>query len=103
MKQNNNKNKHLFKQFKLYLFFNKFENNDKFDPWIAISMDINISRKFSSGNGLVKIDLSKISIGSTQKGWEILPRSSPGYHYSIWQKEISIFQSIPQNAIKIIE
>ncbi|MEW4923108.1 RHS repeat-associated core domain-containing protein [Algibacter sp. 2305UL17-15] len=73
------------------------------NPWIATSADINIARSFSSGNGLVRIDLSKVSIGSVERGWMQLQRSSPGYHYSIWQQEVSISQKIEQSAIKIIE
>ena len=73
------------------------------NPWIATSTDINIARSFSSGNGLVRINLSKLPASSMQRGWMSLPRSSAGYHYSIWQSEVSIFQHIPQNAIKIIK
>jgi hypothetical protein len=73
------------------------------NPWIATSTDIKIARSFSSGNGLVRINLSKLPAGSMQRGWMSLPRSSAGYHYSIWQREVSIFQHIPQNAIKIIK
>jgi hypothetical protein len=62
-----------------------------------------VARSFSSGNGLIRIDLSKISANSMQRGWMNLPRSSAGYHYSIWQQEVSIFGHIPQNAIKIIK
>jgi RHS repeat-associated protein len=73
------------------------------NPWIATSSDINIARSFSSGNGLVRIDLSKLSANSIQKGWMNLPRSSAGYHYSIWQQEVSISGQIPQHAIKVIK
>ncbi|MBP6664314.1 MAG: hypothetical protein KA168_03390 [Chitinophagales bacterium] len=73
------------------------------DPWIATSTEIDIAKSFSGGNGLVRIDLSKIPPNSIQIGWEILPRSSAGYHYSIWQREVSIFGHIPNNAIKIIK
>lgn len=73
------------------------------DPWIATSSDIDIARAFSSGNGVVRIDLSKLPSGSFERGWLNLSRSSPGYHYSIWQQEVSIFGHIPQNAIKVIK
>ncbi|OED43348.1 hypothetical protein AB832_02605 [Flavobacteriaceae bacterium (ex Bugula neritina AB1)] len=73
------------------------------NPWIATSTDINIARSFSSGNGLVRINLSKLPANSMKRGWMELNRSSAGYHYSIWQSEVSIFQSIPQSAIKIIK
>ncbi len=73
------------------------------DPWIATSTDINIAKSFSSSNGVAEIDLSKISSSSIQKGWMNLPRSSAGYHYSVWQQEVSIFGQIPQSAIKKIK
>ncbi len=73
------------------------------NPWIATSTDINIAKSFSSGNGIIRIDLSKIPKNSIQIGWQILPRSSPGYHFSIWQQEISILKHIPQEAIQIIK
>jgi len=73
------------------------------NPWIATSTDINIARSFSSGNGLVRINLSKLPTQSIQRGWMNLPRSSAGYHYSIWQSEVSIFQHVPQKAIKVIK
>jgi RHS repeat-associated protein len=73
------------------------------DPWISTSTDINVAKSFSSGNGLIRVDLSKLPINSIQQGWMTLPRLSPGYHYSIWQQEVSIFGHIPQNAIKIIK
>ena len=73
------------------------------NPWIATSSDINIAKSFSSGNGLISIDLSKLPASSIQKGWMNLPRSSAGYHYSVWQQEVSISGHIPQHAIKVIK
>jgi len=73
------------------------------NPWIATSTDINVAKAFSSGNGLIRIDLSKIPANKMYQGWNILPRSSRGYHYSIWQQEITIHGHIPQNAIKKIK
>ncbi len=73
------------------------------DPWIATSRDINIAKSFSSGNGLIRIDLSKVPTGITKRGWMSLPRTSQGYHYSIWQREISIFKHVPNNAIKLMK
>ncbi|ANI89340.1 hypothetical protein A9P82_08565 [Arachidicoccus ginsenosidimutans] len=74
-----------------------------YDPWIATSTDINVARSFSSGNGLIRIDLSKIPANAIQQGWMNLPRTSAGYHYSIWQQEVSIFGYIPQDAIKTVK
>jgi RHS repeat-associated protein len=73
------------------------------DPWIATSTNESIARSFSSGNGLIRIDLTKIPETSIERGWLSLSRSSPGYHYSFWQQEVSIFGQIPQNAIKTIK
>ncbi len=69
------------------------------DPWIASSSSYNISKSFNSGNGIITIDLSKIPSNNIQVGWQNLGRNSPGYHFSIWQQEISIFGHIPQEAI----
>lgn len=38
------------------------------NPWIATSTDIYVARSFSSGNGLIRIDLSKLPAGSMQQG-----------------------------------
>lgn len=38
-----------------------------------------------------------------ENGGMVLPRSSAGYHYAIWQKEVSILGRVSQNAIKIIK
>lgn len=72
------------------------------DPWIATSLDRDVAWAFNGGNGFVRIDLSKVPYSSIQMGWETLPRTSPGYHYSIWQQEVSIYGHVPPSAIKII-
>jgi RHS repeat-associated protein len=72
-------------------------------PWISTSLDLNIARSFSSGNGIVRIQLSKIAPAAIEKGWMSLPRSSAGYNYSIWQQEVTIFKNIPQSAMKLIK
>ncbi len=50
--------------------------------------------------------MSKVSSAS-YKGFEIYPRVNGveglPYHYSIWQQETSVFQSIPYEAIKRIK
>ena len=73
------------------------------DPWIATTPNINVAKASDNGNGIIKINLSRMLSTSAQKGWLSLPRSSAGYHYSIWQQEVSIFQHVPQNAITIIK
>lgn len=69
------------------------------DPWIATTPNLGIARSFDSGHGVARIDLFQIPQSSQTQGWMNLPRSSPGYHFSVWQQEISINQSIPQSAI----
>jgi len=73
------------------------------NPWIATSTDINIAKAFNSGNGIIRIDLSQMPASSMERGWMSLPRSSAGYHYSIWQQEVSIFGQVPQTAIQVIK
>lgn len=72
------------------------------DPWISTTTDFEVAKAFSSGNGIIKIDLSKVPSSNIERGWLTLPRSSRGYHNSIWQQEVSIFQHIPRNAIEIL-
>jgi RHS repeat-associated protein len=74
------------------------------DPWIATTTDINIAKSFNSGNGIIKIDLSKLpGENMIGQGFENLPRSSPGYHYSVWQQEVSIKGAVPQSAISKVQ
>jgi RHS repeat-associated protein len=76
------------------------------DPWISTSWERSVAEGFNeSGSklGVVTIDLDQVS-SATAEGWRIYPRL-PGkaglpYHYSIWQQEVSVFQRIPQEAIK---
>jgi len=72
------------------------------DPFIATSTDFSIAQSFSNGNGIVMIDLTKIPSSSLRIGFNELSRSSTGYHFSIWQQEISIFRHVPQKAITIL-
>lgn len=52
--------------------------------------------------GIVVIDMDKVSSAS-YKGYEIFSRLNGKeglpYHYSIWQQETSVYQSIPRDAI----
>ncbi len=75
------------------------------DPYISTTSDINVVKGFNeAGNGLgiVAIDLSKVN-SNTYKGYEVYPRVNGidglPYHYSIWQQEVSVYQSIPLEAI----
>ncbi len=72
------------------------------DPWLATTRDLNVARGFDSGKGIVAIDLSKVS-STRLKAWELYPRANGEaglpYHYSIWQREISVFQNVPKEAV----
>ncbi len=75
------------------------------DPYISTTSDLSIAREFNqsgSGYGIVKIDMDKVASAS-YKGYEIYPRVNGveglPYHYSVWQQETSVYQSIPFEAI----
>ena len=75
------------------------------DPYISTTSDLSVAKGFNqsgSGYGIVKIDLNKVNSPS-YKGYEIYPRVNGKeglpYHYSVWQQEISVYQSIPFEAI----
>lgn len=82
-----------------HLTFGSSQMSYSNDPWIATSSQYNIAKSFNGGNGIVTIDLNQIPSNNIKIGWQDLGRTSPGYHYSIWQQEISIFGNIPQAAI----
>ena len=72
------------------------------DPWIATSRDPEVAKAFDSGHGIVRINLDAVD-STTAEAWKTYPRVNGAeglpYHYSIWQQEVSIFQSIPAGAI----
>jgi len=72
------------------------------DPWIATSRDPGVAAAFDSGNGVVRINLDLVN-SPTAEAWKTYPRlngeAGLPYHYSFWQQEVSIFQSIPAGAI----
>ncbi|MCR5609273.1 MAG: hypothetical protein K6G26_09445 [Lachnospiraceae bacterium] len=77
----------------------------KNDPFISTTSDLDVARGFNkagSGYGIVTIDLDKVP-SKSYKGYEIFPRTNGAegvpYHYSVWQKEVSVYQSIPREAI----
>ena len=75
------------------------------DPWIATTRDQSVAEGFDQAGdkrGVVAIDLDQVPSAAAEGG-QIYPRL-PGeeglaYYYSIWQQEVSVFQSIPQKAI----
>ena len=75
------------------------------DPYISTTSDLNVANGFNqsgSGYGVVKIDMNKVTSAS-YKGYEIYTRVNGveglPYHYSVWQQETSVYQSIPFEAI----
>ena len=75
------------------------------DPYISTTSDLSVAKGFNqsgSGYGIVKIDMNKVTSPS-YKGYEIYPRVNGKeglpYHYSVWQQETSVYQSIPFEAI----
>ena len=75
------------------------------DPYISTTSDLSVAKGFNqsgSGYGIVKIDMNKVTSAS-YKGYEIYPRVNGveglPYHYSVWQQETSVYQSIPFEAI----
>lgn len=75
------------------------------DPYISTTSDLNVANGFNqsgSGYGVVKIDMNKVTSASYE-GYDIYPRVNGveglPYHYSVWQQEISVYQSIPFEAI----
>ncbi|MBQ7888384.1 MAG: RHS repeat-associated core domain-containing protein [Erysipelotrichaceae bacterium] len=77
----------------------------KNDPYISTTSDLSVAKSFNEfgdGYGIIKIDMNKVS-SISYKGYEIFPRvngeAGLAYHYSVWQQEISVYQTIPFDAI----
>lgn len=72
------------------------------DPWIATTKRLDVAQAFEGGNGIIAIDLNKVR-SLQQQAWQIYPRVNGAdglpYHYSFWQQEVSILQSVPREAI----
>lgn len=76
------------------------------DPWIGTTRDYEVvigPKGYDSGNGITAINLNRVS--STQvEVWQTASRSniyklSEPYQRSIWAQEVSIYQSVPSQAI----
>ncbi|UAL02031.1 LysM peptidoglycan-binding domain-containing protein [Cupriavidus pauculus] len=74
-------------------------------PWISTTRDLNVAVEgYSSGNGLVAVNLSRVPAGDQVEVWKGLARSSTygesmAYHRAIWAQEVSVYRSIPVQAI----
>ncbi|MFB9111577.1 LysM peptidoglycan-binding domain-containing protein [Xanthomonas arboricola pv. corylina] len=71
-------------------------------PWISTTREIEVAKAYDSGNGIVLIDLNKVSSLQAEV-WQTAPRVNGReglpYHRSIWSQEVTIYQSIPSNAV----
>ena len=72
-------------------------------PWLSTSRRLDVARAYDGGQGVVAIDLNRVPNFMTEV-WQHAPRvngvAGLPYHRSIWAQEVSIFQSIPREAIK---
>ena len=76
------------------------------DPWISASTEINVSKGFDSGYGIIAIDLSKIEtdvVTFTKLGnaWanKYDFHQKIIYHRAMWQQEVLIKEYMPREAI----
>lgn len=74
-------------------------------PWISTSRNPSVARAYDSGNGVVAIDLDKVSSPQVEV-WKNEPRPESirgpkdlAYHRSIWAQEVTVLKSIPHEAI----
>ncbi|CAJ0822882.1 hypothetical protein LMG18101_05238 [Ralstonia flaminis] len=72
-------------------------------PWVSTTKVLDVARAYEGGNGIIAVDLNKV--GSLQaEVWRSAPRVNGvdglAYHRSIWAQEVTIYQTIPKEAIK---
>ena len=71
-------------------------------PWISTTRSLDTARIFNrEGNGIVAIDLSKVSSAQVEV-WKNVGRTGTTaipYQRSIFHQEVTVFQSIPSDAI----
>ena len=78
-------------------------NAQRHDPWIGTTRDYDVVTGpggYDSGNGIVAINLNKVPNAQVAL-WPTAPRtaSNMAYHRSFWSQEVSIYQSVPSQAI----
>ncbi|MFS1511577.1 hypothetical protein VQL36_03945 [Chengkuizengella sp. SCS-71B] len=73
------------------------------DPWISTTTDLEVARGFDQGNGIIAIDLDKVS---SEKVYQFENYSMDGdtnekiaYQRAVWSREVSIYQYIEREAI----
>jgi RHS repeat-associated protein len=71
-------------------------------PWLSTTRRLDVARAYDGGHGVVAIDLNRVPSFMTEV-WQHAPRvdgvAGLPYHRSIWAQEVTIFQSIPREAI----
>ena len=71
-------------------------------PWISTSKRLDVARAYDSGHGVAMIDLNKVGSLQTEV-WQTAPRvngtAGLPYHRSIWGQEVTIYGTIPREAI----
>ncbi|GJM24870.1 MAG: hypothetical protein DHS20C16_12850 [Phycisphaerae bacterium] len=71
-------------------------------PWISTSRRLDIARRFEGGNGVVAIDLNKVTSLQVEV-WRYAPRVNGveglAFQRSFWSQEVTIFKEIPYSAI----
>jgi hypothetical protein len=73
-------------------------------PWISTTRDLSVAVEgYSGGNGLVAVNLSRVPAANQVEVWQNVARTnlsdSLAYHRAIWAQEVSVYQSIPAQAI----
>ncbi len=72
-------------------------------PWISTARSFEVARGYESGSSITAVNLSKVPNVKVEV-WQTAPRSniyklSEPYHRSIWAQEVSVYQSVPSQAI----
>jgi len=71
-------------------------------PWISTTRLPGVAQSYSSGSGIALIDLNRVPSLQVEV-WRTAPRVNGAeglaYHRSIWAQEVTIYQSIPPDAI----
>lgn len=71
-------------------------------PWISTSKLRDVAQAYDSGHGVAMIDLNKVKSLQVEV-WQNAPRvngeAGLAYHRSIWSQEVTVYQTIPREAI----
>lgn len=71
-------------------------------PWISTSRRLDVAQAYDSGQGVAVIDLNRVRSLQVEV-WQTAPRVDGvlglPYHRSIWAQEVTIFSTIPRDAV----